>query len=88
METPHENELRAIRFCRTNSEMLEKQKTVSLKKIMSDNNFLLKGWIRSLQGIGIHSLDPQSQQESDDIFGTGDGFGGHIYGDNCSKITG
>ena len=81
-ETTHENELKAIRFCVANYEMLKKQAPAGLKKIMADNNFFLKGWIRSLNGIGIHHLDPQTQREHDEIFGTSDGFGGHIYGDN------
>jgi len=71
-----------VRFCRENRAAIETASPVELKKIQRDNEFSLNNFIKVLQAFGIHHLDPQTQKEHNDIFGTGDGFGGHIYGDN------
>lgn len=76
-----------VEFCKNNVETVKKASIIELKKIQKDNGFSLANFIKVLQAFGVHALDPQSQQEHEDIFGTSDGFGGHIYGANCDHIT-
>lgn len=73
-----------VAFCKKNDNFatLKTLPTFLLKKIQVDNKLNLANYINVLGAFGIHALDPQSQNEHDDIFGTSDGFGGHIYGDN------
>ena len=75
-------ERETIKYCLENREILKQAPAIKLRQIMKDNEFCERFFIRALHGIGIHSLDPQTQIEHNRIFGTGDGFGGHIYGDN------
>lgn len=69
-------------YVRANKAIIEAALPIELKKIQKDNDFSIAEFIKVLQGFGIDKLNPQSQKEHNDIFGTGDGFGGHIYSDN------
>ena len=71
-----------LEYVKANRSVIENYSPAQLRKIQKEKNFPLADFIRVLRGFGIDKLNPQSQKEHNDIFGYGDGFGGHLYSDN------
>lgn len=82
METYFESFNEIFDYVKANLSEIKNAPAIKLRKIQKEKDFSLADFIKVLQGFGIDKLNPQNQQEYENIFGTSDGFGGHIYSDN------